>query len=166
MHKNFIQTACLALVLAGCGLLGLDSDESKDPISFDLVLDKTVIAPGERFTATYTTTNRTDKTITFITSCVGYAGVMVYKDEEYVNFHGANFGCLTALGHYEIGPKETLEFIWDIDAFRRTREIGQPNFDTIFVAPGDYTLRLISNIAKMNGKNFSPKPLDVDFRVE
>jgi len=166
MNNHIIQTAFLALLIAGCGLLGFDSDESKSPVRFDLVLDKTVIAPGERFTATYTTTNRTDSPLELNTYCTGYAILGVVKDGSYVDFNGTFSGCRTGLGQYVIGPKESLTFEWDLDAFRRSREIGQPNYDTIMVAPGDYTLRIISHISNMNGKSFSPEPLDVDFRVE
>jgi len=166
MNKHKIQTACLALILAGCGLLGLDSDESKEPISFDLVLDKTVIAPGERFTATYTARNRSDISITFSTGCAAFASISgVFHDGKQVNFHGSLQGCYTGLSQYVIGPKESLQFNWDIDAFRRIYEVGQP-FDTIFVAPGDYSLRVISHISQMNGKYLEVEPMEVDFKVE
>ena len=87
------------------------------------------------------------------------------KDGSYVDFNGTFSGYRTGLGQYVIGPKESLTFEWDLDAFRRTREIGQP-FDTIFVAPGDYSLRVISHISQLNGKYIEIEPLDVDFRVE
>jgi hypothetical protein len=166
MHKHIIQTAFLALVLAGCEFLGLASDEPKDPVRFDLVLDKTVIAPGDRITVTYTTTNRTDSPIELNTYCSGYAMLGVVKDGSYVAFNGTSLGCRTGLGQYVIEPKESLQFEWGVHAFTLTRETGQPNFDTIMVAPGDYSLRVISNIRNINGKSFSPKPLEVDFKVE
>ncbi len=166
MNKHIIPTAFIAFILAGCGLLGFDSDEAKDPVRFDLVLDKTVIAPGERFTATYSATNRTDVSITFSTGCAAFASIGgVFQDEKQVNFHGSLQGCYTGLGQYVIGPKKSIQFEWEIDAFIRIYEVGQP-FDTIFVAPGDYSLRVISHVARMNGKPYMPKPLEVDFRVE
>ncbi len=166
MHNHIIPTALLALLLAGCGLLGIDSDEPKEPVQFDLVLDKTVMAPGDRFTVTYTATNLSDMILTFSTSCEAFASMEgVFQDGERVNFHKSSHGCRTGLGQYVIDPNESLQFEWDIEAFTRTYEIGQPS-DTIFVAPGDYTLRVVSHVARMNGKNYMPKPLEVDFKVE
>lgn len=165
MKPTIILPTILAIALFGCGLLGFDSDEPINPITFELTLDKTVVAPGERFTATYTARNETDRRIDVVTSCTAFALIGVFQDGEPVSFNGANYGCFTALGQYVIGPKETLKFEWVIDAFIRTREIGQP-YDTIYVAPGDYSLRVISHVSQVNGKNLNVEPLDVEFKVE
>jgi hypothetical protein len=166
MHIPTIQSVFLAFLISGCGVLGFESDPSEDSLKVELTLDKSVVAPGERFTATYTTTNRSDRTMRFVTSCTAFALIGGYTDGELIHLNGTSLGCYRALGNFEIGPKETLTLEWDIRAFTLSREIGQVGFDTIAVAPGEYSLRVHSNIAELNGKDFSVEPMDVDFRVQ
>jgi len=166
MRKHIIQAIFLAFLISGCGILGFESDQAKDSLKFDLVLDKTVIAPGERFTATYTAKNRSDRTMRFVTSCTAFALIGGYKDGELIHLNGTSLGCYRGIGNFDIAPNKTLELEWDIQAFTLSREIGQVGFDTVLVAPGDYTLRVHSNIAEMNGKAFSVEPLEIDFRIQ
>ncbi len=165
--RRYLLVSVIAiLIFNGCGVFESDTNNLNESVQFDLKIDKNELGPGEQFTALYTARNFSNKNIKLATSCIGFAIIGVYKDGENAHFNGADTGCYTGLGSFEIGPKESLQFEWDINAFTLSREIGQSNFDTTLVAPGNYKLRVYSNVVGLNGKDFVVEPEEVDFKIQ
>lgn len=164
MHKHIIQIALLALVLAGCEFLGLATDEPTT-IEFELTLDQTVVAPGGRLVATFIARNNTFKTVRLLSGCADVAPIGVYQDGEKMDFFNGSPSCFETDGYREISPDRIFLQAWFIYAFKRTEIPGQFP-DTTFVAPGDYTLRVVAHVNDRNDKTLKVENLEVDFRVE
>jgi hypothetical protein len=164
MHKHIIPTAFLALVFAGCEFLGLASDEPTT-IEFELTIDKTVVASGDRLVATFVARNNTFKSVRLLTGCDDVAPIGVYKDGEKVDFYNGSSRCSSSNGYHEISPDRIFLKGWFIYAYKRTEIPGQLP-DTTHVAPGDYTLRVVAHVNDKNDKTLKVEHLEVDFKVE
>ncbi len=164
MNKHIIQTACLALVLAGCEFLGLATDEPTT-IEFELTVDKTVVAPGGRLSVAFILRNHTLKTVRLLTGCDDVAPIGVYKDGGKSDFYNGSPGCFELNEYREIGKDRNFHQGWFIYAYKRTQEDGQLP-DTTHVEPGEYTLRIVAHVNDKNDKTLKVEHLEVDFKVE
>ncbi|MCH8558662.1 MAG: hypothetical protein LAT84_12610 [Balneolia bacterium] len=144
------------ILIAGCGLVGAEKDSVESLIAYTLTTDMPEVDPGERFLATYTAKNLSNKKLEIETKCRGFATISVFQNEEMIHFNGAFPGCFTSMGYYEIGPGESISYDWEIGAYLLSREDPGAPFDTTFAAPGSYTLSVTNNVVGINGESVNP----------
>jgi hypothetical protein len=146
-------TACfislVILNISGCSLFSNDSDIKPE---FEMSVEGYEVAPGESFVITLSVKNPSDNTISFNTSCQEFAGLFTYKSNELVDFSGNNTGCARMINTYELKPRESLSFKWDLVASIVEWNSETSSTDTTYAAPGEYLFQVRLNTESVNGK--------------
>ena len=131
-----------------------------------LSIDPTVTAPGDKFTATFTITNRRDTATTLTRGCVVLARGVVYRagQEEDQSFIGTGDGCYTAISTYQLDVGESVQQVWNVSAARQFYR-GDLQFETVLASNGDYLFRVAPDVIKIDQESARLPELEVAFRV-
>lgn len=168
MRPNTLLLFAVGLLSGACdhSLLAPGS-EFVDGFQVDLVLDRTEVAPGETFTATFSIHNSRDESVTIESLCVALARGVVYRDGHEARLIGSGSGCYTAIGHVTIEPGDSFVREWEVTAatILKAYPDGRPP-DTEPAEPGDYLFRVEFDIYRINGEDAELPDLGRRFVVE
>lgn len=146
-------TACcislLILNISGCSFFTNDSNLKPE---FEMSVDKSEIASGESFSIALSINNPSDEIIAFSTSCKEFAGLFTYKSNDLVDFSGNNSGCVRKINTYELEPRETLSFNWELEASIVKWNSETSSTDTTYAASGEYVMQVRLNTKSVNGQ--------------
>jgi hypothetical protein len=160
-----------AVVLAGCAEDPLAPGAAQlavgEALVTELSLDRTAIAPGGTFTATYTIRNTGAEAVRLTTACTSLARGVVYRAGAEVGFMGSGSGCYTAIGHYAVPAGGALEWRWDVRAtiIVEAYPDGRPPL-TREAEPGEYTFRVEPNVIMIDDTQATLPPLSRTVRVQ
>jgi hypothetical protein len=144
------------LALASCNGGALAPEDiqltGSEFVASELGLDRTVVVPGETFTATYTIRNTGSEDAELTTACTALARGVIYRDGAEAPFLGSSSGCYTAIGHHVVPAGGVIEWSWDVTAAiivkaypdGRPPEIGEAE-------PGQYVFQVEPNVIMIDG---------------
>jgi hypothetical protein len=125
-------------------------------LTTQLSLDRSEVAPGGEFTATYSIRNSRAQPIRLESLCNSVARGVVYRDGGEVGFTGSGSGCRNAISTYEVASGATLEWKWTVTAaviLRAYPDGREP--DVALAEAGQYVFRVepdVYLIDRMAGK--------------
>jgi hypothetical protein len=157
MRRKCIVLLLTAAAIAGCEINSLAPEEA--PLSqalahglvTRLVVDRTEVAPGGSFTATYSITNTGSGPVQLESTCVAIARGVVYRNGTETPFIGSGSGCYTAIGSHVIAAGETLERHWQLEAAILLRAHPDGSREVAPAQPGDYIFRVIPDVFRIDG---------------
>lgn len=165
---NLVKLVILVLIITGCDLFNSASNDSMHGVQFLLNADSTEISSGSQIPVTFSAINTTDEKIEIGTGCWGFVYLLALQDTGIIALKGTGGACRTAPNLYELEPKSTLDFEWNVGSYLLSIKSlrPQPMYDTTLVEPGTYTLRAVTYISSINGKPVSLKPQEIEIRIK
>jgi hypothetical protein len=121
-------------------------------LTTQLILNRTELAPGGEFTATYSIRNSRAQPIRLESLCNAIARGVVYRNGEEVGFTGSGSGCRNAISTYEIASGARLEWRWTVTAaviLRAYPDGREP--DVALAEAGQYVFRVEPDVYLING---------------
>ena len=103
-----------ALVASAC----LDSAGPEDLVQ-SFVVEPATVRAGDSFQAVLTVVNPTGKAVTVTAGQSCFAGVHVYRGGERLDFEGSTWGCFQVVRDFEVPPRDSLTFPYDLVAMIR-----------------------------------------------
>ena len=163
---NIVKACFISLVIlnfSGCSIFSNDSDLNPE---FEVSVESSEIDPGESFNVTLSVKNPSNNTISFSTSCQEFAGLFTYKSNELVNFSGNNTGCARMINTYELEPRESISFNWDLVASIVEWNSETTSTDTTYAGPGEYVLQVRLNTESVNGQELEKNQFEKTLLVQ
>jgi|GEM_PF-6507146 len=176
MHKSgyysfklIFSTILLFSFIYGCNLV--NNRTSIDLEDFGLYskgfsMSKSSVKAGDTFTITASIKNETDNLLILTSNCTSfYFQPDVYKDDQRLLIASSGGGCFQAITEHRLFPGDDFTQIRTVRASARVQDPETEELITAPLEPGEYTLRLKSNIIKINGDDATTEFVEKTFRV-
>lgn len=167
--KQILSALLLLSFMYGCNLV--NSKTSIDMEDFGLYskgfsMSKSTVNAGDTFTVTASVKNETIAPLILTSSCTSFQfDPDIYKDGERLPTASSNGGCFRALTDHRLDSGTDYTRIVTLRAATRELDPETEQFVNVPLEPGEYTIRLKSNIIRINGEEATTEIVEKTFRV-